>query len=171
MSNHIRMINGIQELLYRKHITKYEITRTWTVETSLRPLVRDLGDDQLVWDDDHRISLSIHGTMTIYPGGAWDGTSGPTVDRAKSKWGSAMHDAAYRLMRQGKLPEEQRGEADREFYRLLLAAGMFKIEAWVWYQGVVLFGSSPAKKFSKRKIHTAPKERNVENEKREEEGS
>lgn len=83
------------------------------------------------------IDLNTKGTLTIKKYYAWDGASGPTKDSKKTKRASCVHDALYQLMRLEKLDYNAHREiADWIFYRLLIADGMFKPRAWVWWRAV-----------------------------------
>lgn len=101
--------------------------------------------------------LSVSGaTLTILPGYAWDGASGPTVDSPSSMRGSLVHDALYQLMRMGVLPESCRPAADKVFYRLCIEDGMDRFRAWVWYWAVRLFAASAARRGTDRPVLSAP---------------
>lgn len=96
------------------------------------------------------------GRMTILAGYAWDGPSGPTLDTPDSMRGSLIHDALYQLLREEALPAECRALADLEFYRVLRDAGMGKIRARAWYEGVQHFAAGAARPDGGRPILTAP---------------
>ena len=54
--------------------------------------------------DQQFIQLTSSGLLTIQPGYAWDGPSGPTWDTPDFMRGSLVHDALYQLIRLQKLP-------------------------------------------------------------------
>jgi len=87
------------------------------------------------WIQAHFIQLDIDGWLTIRQGYAWDGMSG-AIDTRNSMLGSLVHDALYQLMRRGYIPFSHRPTADRIFYQILLAKGMWKWRAWYIYRTV-----------------------------------
>ena len=92
--------------------------------------------------------------LLVQPGYCWDGASGPTLDTAIVIGPSLFHDCAYQAMRQGRLPQEYRKLADKDFYLLMLeqnekwSDGSFlgKLRAWYYYWGVRLGGRSAARR-------------------------
>jgi hypothetical protein len=79
--------------------------------------------------------------VTVYPGYAWDGASGPTIDTLDSVCAALGHDVLYELMRLGKLPIYlYKDAADLWFYNRLRKDGMFDYRAWAWYCAVRRFG-------------------------------
>lgn len=84
--------------------------------------------------------------LWIKEGYAWDGPSGPTIDTENSLLPSGVHDAAYQMMREGLLPETQRPAWDLLFYELLVANGMIRPRAWLWYKTVRPFAGFAAHK-------------------------
>ena len=105
------------------------------------------------------IDLTKSGVLTIRRGYAWDGPSGPTFDTKNFMRGALVHDALYQLLRWGLLAASNRIEADLELKSICLEDGMWRLRArWV-YRGVRLGGGPSASPESKKKIHTAPKEK------------
>ncbi len=99
------------------------------------------------WDD---------GVLTISPGYAWDGPSGPTVDTKTFMRGSLVHDALYQLMREEILPRLCRKLADKILYRMCREDKMVWIRAaWV-YVAVRLFAGFAADPASKKPVLFAP---------------
>ena len=80
--------------------------------------------------------------LTLAAGYAGDGPSGPTADSKCSMRAAMLHDAGYQLLREGYLPHTMKDLIDSLFHELLLADGMGRIRAWLWYQGVKRFGKS-----------------------------
>ena len=88
---------------------------------------------------------------TLYPqqviafevGYAWDGCSGPAIDRPVTMLASLVHDGLYQLMRERLLAQRYREWADLEFYRLLDRSGFTFARAY--YKGVRLFAGYAAR--------------------------
>jgi hypothetical protein len=121
-------------ITYRRHPNyKYQLLETATFPTPFRPnskLETDFG-----W-------LDIDGTVTILPGYAWDGCSGPTVDTKDSMRAGLIHDFLYGLMRAQLLARTDfnRKQADDLFKKTLREDGMGAIRAGYWHQAVRMFG-------------------------------
>src|SRR3990167_1972450 len=65
------------------------------------------------------------GVLTLGGEYRWDGCSGPTFDVPESIRASCIHDALYRLMREGRVPAFRfRRAADEAFFRILREDGM-----------------------------------------------
>lgn len=97
----------------------------------------------------------IKGELTLHPGYAWDGASGPTWDTPSCIAGSAVHDALYQLMRKSLIPRALRDDADDVMYQTFLRDGMYKIRAWVWCQSVKRFGAKHTHENASRPILAA----------------
>lgn len=80
--------------------------------------------------------LSGDGVLTIEPGYAWDGPSGPAIDTPDFMGASLVHDTLYQMIRLGLLPHDWRAIADDIMHRLCLGAGMSRIRAWWCWVGV-----------------------------------
>ena len=108
------------------------------------------------------ISLTRAGKLTVRRWYAWDGASGPTIDRgftgflANTDQASLAHDALYQLMRMGLLPREQRENADIFLDKLLKDAGMWAFRRWYWLKGLERGGSGAADPKNRKPILTAP---------------
>jgi len=132
--------------IYYKKGFKYQLTRTYTVQTSL-----------LGYSISTRyITLTIDGLLTIHQGYCWDGPSGPSVDTKNFMRGSLIHDALYQLMREEELPQEERYLADRILMQACLQDGMCKIRAWYVFESVKKFASFAASPHNKKEELTAP---------------
>lgn len=82
----------------------------------------------------HDVVAIDDGLLTIKPGYAWDGPSGPAFDTGNFLRGSLVHDALYQLMREGVIPQAQREKADQILYDICRADGMSKLRAkWVFW--------------------------------------
>ena len=102
------------------------------------------------------VRLGVDGVLTINPGYAWDGPSGPAFDTKNFMRGSLVHDALYQLIRTGALPQAARQVADDELRRVVLEDGMSRLRAaWV-YAGVRLFGGGHTDSANEPTLQTAP---------------
>lgn len=101
------------------------------------------------------IELTVLGKLTVKPGYAWDGPSGPTVDTKNSMRASIFHDALYGLMRDGLITRNgNRKLADKVLRDVAREDGMSKIRSWAWYRAVQ-FGAKRSSKQG-RPIQEAP---------------
>lgn len=95
---------------------------------------------------EHEIALPFltlsGGVLMLLAGYAYDGPSGPTADSKCSMRAAALHDAGYQMIREGLLDRSLKEKFDSMFYELLLADGMGKIRAWLWYRAVKRLGHS-----------------------------
>jgi hypothetical protein len=91
------------------------------------------------------LAISANGLLTIRPGYAWDGPSGPAIDTKNFMRGSLVHDALYQLMREEKIDQSQRLRADEILRDVCLEAGMSKIRAWWVFKGVRIGAANAAK--------------------------
>lgn len=102
------------------------------------------------------ISLTPEGTLLVRKGYAWDGPSGPTIDRPTNMRGSLAHDALYQLIRADLLQLEARKAADAVLLTLWLQDGMWpwlaKAEAWA----VRKFAEDAARPHSEHPVLQAP---------------
>lgn len=103
-----------------------------------------------------RIWLTTDGTLTVREGYAWDGVSGPVIDRKTNMRASLCHDALYQLMRQGELPHTQWRSADMEFDRLLKEDGAWSITRRIDMLGLKLAGGRAALPKNRKKVYEAP---------------
>ena len=93
------------------------------------------------------IRMTLKGMLTIKPGYAWDGASGPTINSLNSQQASLCHDALYQLLRENHLTGEgTRRKADKLFYELLRNDGMSKIRAKIWWRSVRRWAKNSAVK-------------------------
>lgn len=94
------------------------------------------------------------GILTIKPGYAWDGPSGPTIDTKNFMRGSLVHDALYQLIREGHLPRDAKVSADNELRDVCIEDGMTRARAWWVHLAVHRFGHSAT--ISSRQEYCAP---------------
>jgi hypothetical protein len=102
------------------------------------------------------VSLTTSGVMILREGFAWDGPSGPTIDRKENMRGSAEHDAGYRLIRYGLLPVNYREKFDDRIRACWIEDGMWE---WVANAEVALlkrFGAGAARPSGEPQIKQAP---------------
>ena len=96
------------------------------------------------------------GVLSISPGYAWDGPSGPTVDTKTFMRGSLVHDALYQLMREKVLPQQYRKLADKILYKMCREDKMMWVRAvWV-YVAVRLFAGFASDPASRKPMLFAP---------------
>lgn len=101
------------------------------------------------------ISMSKKGLITIRPGYAWDGPSGPTFDTKSFMRGSLFHDAAYQLMRESLVSIDLLPSFDRMLVAICKDDGMWALRRrWV-YRGVRI-GGGPSAEPRSVKILQAP---------------
>lgn len=102
------------------------------------------------------ISLDSQGKLVAHKGYAWDGPSGPTIDRKSNMRGSLGHDVLYQLMRLGLLPQSYRRVADDLIYKWWVEDGMFKLLAKVEVGFLKRMAGFAANPKSAKKVHVAP---------------
>lgn len=119
----------------RRHY-KYNLHSQLEYETGIKPLHEKL---------DGILKIDEEGLLTIEPGYAWDGPSGPTIDTKNFMESSLVHDAIYQLMREKVVAQDQRKKADQLLRKMCRDAGMSNIRAWWVYRGVRIGGASSAK--------------------------
>lgn len=127
---------------------KYQLAKPTSVQTSIFPNS----------DDVHNMycSLDRFGLLTVNPGYAWDGPSGPTFDTGNFMRGSLFHDVLYQFMREERLPEGARKAADQLLRQICIEDGMSRLRgSWV-YLGVRWFASGAAKAGKMKKLLLAP---------------
>ncbi len=103
-----------------------------------------------------RIWLTTEGILTVREGYAWDGASGPVIDRKTNQRASCAHDALYQLMRMRKLPHDQWRNADREFAKILTEDGAWKITRQIDMAGLKLAHGRAALPKNRKKVYEAP---------------
>ena len=103
------------------------------------------------------IELSTQGLLRVRKHYAWDGASGPVVDRKSNYSASCAHDALYELLRKRKLPRGFWELADAEYIRLLKDRGKaFRITIWMDAKGLAIAGGKYSRPKELRKLKFAP---------------
>ena len=126
---------------------KYQLSETACFQTSVR-VTRRITTKFL--------ELLPGGLLIIKEAYAWDGPSGPAMDTSAAMYGSVAHDALYQLMRERLLSQDWRDEADRDYKRFCIEAGMWKIRAAAHFDVLRTFGAPSADPKNERQILTAP---------------
>ena len=98
------------------------------------------------------------GVLAIHAGYAWDGASGPVIDRPSVMRASLIHDALYQLIREGHLSIKFRDQCDRLFKRLCIEDGTNKFLAHIYYLGLKYAGGPAASPSSIRQTLVAPEQ-------------
>jgi len=102
------------------------------------------------------IDLFSDGRLTIKPGFASDGGSGPAVDTKAATRGFFEHDAFYKLMRMSLLPLDYRKIVDKELYKIHRKDGVSWLRAnWI-YAGVRIGGKSSTLPKNKKVVKVTP---------------
>lgn len=125
---------------------KYQLSEGAVIQTSLRPKEFI----KTPW-----IRLDVDGVMSLTEGYAWDGSTG-VEDTKESMEASAMHDAAYQLLRAGLLPPADRDVADLDYQRICIEKGMWKVRAWWRHTGLKRLAAFAAETASESHIIEIP---------------
>ena len=126
---------------------KYQLAETEIFQTDIYPEVDIV--TEYIW-------LTTEGVLTVKKGYAWDGPSGPVIDRKTNLRASLAHDSLYQLMRMGRVPSSRWRDADREFAKILKEDGAWGITIRIDMAGLKLANGSAADPKNKKKIFTAP---------------
>lgn len=103
------------------------------------------------------IELYVDGLLVVKQWYAWDGASGPVVDRKSNFSASCAHDALYELLRKCKLPQAYRELVDAEYLRFLGERGKAnKVTITLDKWGLYLAKGYSAKPKNRRKTRYAP---------------
>jgi len=102
------------------------------------------------------IKLERDGTLTLFPGYAWDGSSGPTWDSSKDKQASAEHDAFYKLIRLGHLPHSLKSDIDKRYRDKCIEDGIFPIQANIRYWALRHWGDPSTRPSRRQATYYAP---------------
>lgn len=100
------------------------------------------------------LEITSAGELTCKAGYAWDGVSGPVIDRKTNIRASLCHDALYQLMRMGKLPSDLWRYADKEFARILKQDGAWRITIEIDMLGLKVMNGRSALPSSRKKVIT-----------------
>lgn len=105
------------------------------------------------------VCLFTDGTLLLRAGFAWNGVSGPTIQRNSNRRGGAFHDGFYRLIRFGLLDlprETARAIADEMLREIWIKDGMWK---WLVSAEIAVlkkFGEDSAKPSGEPTVMTSP---------------
>ncbi len=136
---------------------KYQVTEGFTVQTGIcSPIVIIT----------RFLTLETDGELTVRAGYAWDGASGPTLDK-EIGWGwfkikltdtqvpSCVHDALAQLMRQQLLNRAHLPHVNELLYSMLEDRGMSWPRRRLWQRGLELTGGSFADPENAKEIFEA----------------
>jgi hypothetical protein len=101
-------------------------------------------------------TLTTTGRLIVRQGYAWDGPSGPTIDRATNMRGSLVHDVLYQCIRLGFLDLKWRTEADNILHNLWIQDGMWKWLAAIEVKLVRDLAENAARPSSEPQVMCAP---------------
>jgi len=87
-------------------------------------------------------TLFVAGLMIIKRGYAWDGASGPAIDRDTNMRASLVHDVGCQMIAEGVLDQFYQPVVDKMYYVTALDAGMWKPIAWAEYRAIRLHFST-----------------------------
>lgn len=100
-----------------------------------------------------RIELYTDGRLVVREGYAFDGVSGPTIDRNTTLPASAGHDALYELMRRGLLPHRRFAVADDHFIEWIKRNGAWRITQYLYAKGLKIVGGSAALPKNRKRVY------------------
>lgn len=127
---------------------KYQLAETVEIQTSIIPPANIVTK---------YIILTVDGILRVNESYAWDGPSGPTVDRASNMRGSLFHDAGYQLMREGYLDEATyRPQFDRLLRDIWIEDGMYHWLAVLEVEAVKKFAANAAMLGTDKPVLYAP---------------
>ena len=116
---------------YRADGRKYQLAEGYAVKIGVLQALR-IGHGYF--------SLDPTGWLMVRRGYAWDGPSGPACDTPSAMRGSLVHDVLYQALRLGLLASAWREVADREYRRLCLEDGMWRLRAAYHFAALRWFG-------------------------------
>jgi hypothetical protein len=131
---------------YRKGY-KYQLAEDLKLQTSFT-----LAEDIIT----PRIELYTSGTLIIRDAYAYDGPSGPVIDRKTNMRGAAGHDALYQLMRMGLIAPELWRIADKDFGTWMSEDGAWGITVRIDLAGLKIAGGRAALPKNRKRVYTAP---------------
>ncbi len=136
------------KLKYRKGY-KYQLAADLVYKTNLRP-IEDASSES------GRIKLHTDGILLIKEGYAFDGPSGPIIDRDSNMAASGVHDGLYQLMREQALPHKYWREADYEYAKVLGMCGSWRITINYSLWGLKKANGRAALPKNRKKVYEAP---------------
>ena len=131
--------------LYYKDGYKYLVTRPYSIKLDIIPFkviclsfkTCDISGNCV---EASLVTMTIDGKTTVFPGYAWDGASGPTIDTLSSMIASLIHDVIYQFIRLGLIDEKYKEYADQCLHDLCTEDGMMELRADIWKFAVDCFG-------------------------------
>jgi len=102
------------------------------------------------------VSMDKDGNTIIFPGYAWNGASGPTIDTLNSMIGSLIHDLIYQLIRLGFIDDSYKEYGDKLLYDLCVEDGMWRLRAKLWKWAVLKFGRGSTRPSAEPILEVAP---------------
>ena len=126
---------------------KYQLIETETFLTNIFP------EQDII---NPFISLSKDGTLTGRPGYAWDGPSGPTIDRKTNMRASLGHDMLCQLLRERKISIDYLRRTNHYMGVWCKEDGMMNWLAYMYVRELNNFGSFAADPKNVKKILEAP---------------
>ena len=93
--------------------------------------------------------MNSSGLLTLMPGYACDGPSGPALDTTNFIRAAFIHDALYQLMREGILSMRDRRAADKLLRQIARKDGMGWMRRW-WVWSAVRIGARGSAKQKRR---------------------
>ena len=104
-----------------------------------------------------RICLYKSGRLVVKDAYAYDGPSGPVLDRKTNMRGACGHDALYQLMRMELLPHSYWKAADRNYGMWLREDGSWPTTVKISLMGLHLAGGKAALPKNRKKVYSVPK--------------
>ncbi len=126
---------------------KYQLAEEYRCNTGILP-PEDIDTDF--------VSLHKNGDIILRVGFAWDGPSGPTIDRKENMRGSAEHDGLYRMIRYGLLPPSFREQADNRIRTCWIEDGMWPATARLEVWALKKFGAAACRPSGEPQVICAP---------------
>jgi len=102
------------------------------------------------------ITFHADNELEIKKGFPWDGMSGGVPDTDRNMQGSVVHDALYKLIRQGLLPMRYRHLADAELEIICVDDRVWEWVAAMYRWGLSRGGTAAALPSAIKRIHRAP---------------
>ena len=128
---------------YRKGF-KCQLASPLLLQTRFRP-VNDIQSDFCL--------LKKSGELYLLKGFAWDGPSGPVIDRSTNMRASGGHDALYRMMRKKQLDCGRWRLADKCFGDWMREDGAWNLTVKIYLFGLSLAKGSAANPKNKKQVY------------------
>jgi hypothetical protein len=118
--------------LYYKRGYKYATTRDYRAKLDIIPYAPFSNDF---------FSMDMEGNVVIFKRYAWDGCSGPTIDRNNNMIAGLLHDAGYQMIRLGLIDSKYKDYLDDLLHNVMVEDGAWGWEADLFHWGVMEFGA------------------------------